>query len=134
MKGKQIDFIDIKRAYFHSKARMHVFVDLPNEDNEEGMCGELMKAMYGTRDAAQNWEFEYREFLEGIKFERGVAHPCVFYHRNYDLHAVVHGDDFTVLGNEENLNWFRNNIQEQLKSNSEGGWARAPAMISQLGS
>ena len=32
-----------------------VFVELPEEDSEPGMCGKLRKSMYGTRDAAQNW-------------------------------------------------------------------------------
>ena len=32
------------------------------EDSEEGVCGLLNKAVYGTRDAAQNWEFAYVEF------------------------------------------------------------------------
>ena len=56
MKGMKLDFIDIRRACFHSNACRQVFVQLPQEDYEEGMCGELVKAMYGTRDAAQNWE------------------------------------------------------------------------------
>ena len=62
-KGFQIDFIDIKRAYFHAKARREVYVTLPDEDAAEGKCGRLIKAMYGTGDAAQNWECEYVEAL-----------------------------------------------------------------------
>ena len=50
----KIDFIDVRRAYFHAKARREVYVSLPPEDWEEGKCGRLQKAMYGTRDAAQN--------------------------------------------------------------------------------
>ena len=51
-KGYKLEFIDVKRAYFHAKARRRVYVRLPEEDNEEGNCGKLIKAMYGTRDAA----------------------------------------------------------------------------------
>ena len=54
--GMKLDFIDIRRAYFHSKARRQAFAHLPQEDYEEGVRGELTKAMYGTRDAAQKWE------------------------------------------------------------------------------
>ena len=71
------------------------------------MCGKLLKAMYGTRDAAQNWECAYTEFLEGIGFVRGIATPCVFHNRERDVYLVVHGDDFIVLASEEQLNWFR---------------------------
>ena len=54
--GMKLDFIDVRRAYFYAPSRRSVYVDLPDEDNEEGMCGKLCKSMYGTRDAAQNWE------------------------------------------------------------------------------
>ena len=79
-RGMKLDFIDIRRAYFHAKARRDVFIKLPEEDAEEGMCGKLLKALYGTRDAAQNWEFEYIEFLRSQGFEKGKATPCMFYH------------------------------------------------------
>ena len=55
-----LDFIDVSRAYFHARSRRRMYVDLPKEDEEEGMCGMLEKSMYGTRDAAQNLEMEYR--------------------------------------------------------------------------
>ena len=51
-KGMKLDFIDVRRAYFHASARRDVFVALPPEDGEEGMRGRLLKSMYGTRDAA----------------------------------------------------------------------------------
>ena len=37
--GMKIDFIDIKRAYFHSPARRTVYVKLPNGDDTPGTCG-----------------------------------------------------------------------------------------------
>ena len=76
----KLAFIDVRRAYFHAESRRDVFIDLPAEDYEEGMCGKLNKAMYGTRDAAQNWEHWYIEFIESIGFERGRSSPCIFYH------------------------------------------------------
>ena len=41
-------------------------MELPEGDCEEGMRGKLYKSMYGTRDAAQNWEAAYTEFMKGI--------------------------------------------------------------------
>ena len=35
--------------------RSSVFVKLPAEDSEPDLCDRLVKALYGTRDAAQNW-------------------------------------------------------------------------------
>jgi hypothetical protein len=68
--GLCLDFVDVVRAYFHARARREVYVDLPAEDYDEGMCGRLCKAMYGTRDAAQNWELEYREMLSMSGFKQ----------------------------------------------------------------
>ena len=52
----KIDFIDVKRAYLHAKCKRDVYIQLPNEDSEAGMCGKLNMSVYGTCDAAQNWE------------------------------------------------------------------------------
>ena len=75
-----MDCIDDRRAYFHAEARRQVFVELCEEDAVKGMCGELVKAMYGTRDAAQNWEATYVKFMNDIGFFSGRATPCVFFH------------------------------------------------------
>jgi hypothetical protein len=110
----KIDFIDVRRAYFHAKSRRPVFVKLPPEDHQEGMCGRLMKAMYGTRDAAQNWELAYSEFVQRIGFISSLVNPCVFYHAHRRLYLVVHGDDFTIAGREIELDWFRARIAEEM--------------------
>jgi hypothetical protein len=93
---------------------------LPEEDYEEGICGMLLKAMYGTRDAAQNWEVAYIEFMESAGFVKGVASPCVFYNSQKNIRTVIHGDDFTMLGNEEDLDWFRNKINERFEVKVRG--------------
>ncbi len=110
-KPYKVLFIDIKRAYFHAKCIRDVYVDLPEQDQQEGMCGKLEKAMYGTRDAAQNWEREYESAFINLGFQQGKSSPCLFYHPDKDLRVVVHGDDFTFLGDDSNLKW----ITEELK-------------------
>ena len=51
----KIEFIDIKRAYLQVDAKREVYVELPQEDWEEGKCAKLIKAMYGTRDLRRIW-------------------------------------------------------------------------------
>ena len=62
--------------------------------------------MYGTRDVAQTWEREYEKFMKRCGFKQGNASPCIFWYEERELRIVVHGDDFTVLGNIQNLDWF----------------------------
>ena len=112
--GPQV-FYDVPRAYFHAAARRKVYVELPGEDYEEGMCGRLVKAMYGTRDAAQNWEYEYSAMMSEAGFAQGKSNPCVFRHKGRRIIAVVHGDDFTVGGYVEDLDWFKGVIQGRME-------------------
>jgi hypothetical protein len=39
-------------------------------------------------------------------FQQGRATQCIFTHEERDLDLVVHGDDFTTLGFDKNLDWF----------------------------
>ncbi len=107
-------FIDIKRAYFHAKCIRDVYVDLPPRDMQEGMCGNLEKAMYDTRDAAQNWERQYESTFIGLGFKQGKSPPCLFYHPGRDLRVVVHGDDFTFtfMGEDSGLKWITQEPQK----------------------
>ena len=63
-KDIKLDFIGVRRAYFHARASREIYIQLLAEDDSPGMCGLLRKAMYGTRDVAQNWEFSFAEELE----------------------------------------------------------------------
>ena len=80
-----------------------MFVELPPEDYQPGdehMCGLLRCSLYGTRDAAQNWEEELASTLGDLGLTRGRACPCVWRGRikGEDIVATVHGDDVTIGG------------------------------------
>ena len=84
------------------------------------MCGELNKSLQGTRDAAQNWEHEYMEAMQELGFKVGRISPCTFWHPNKEIRAVVHGDDFTLLADEDKLDWFRREISKKLEVKFRG--------------
>ena len=111
--GMKIDFIDISRAFFQADAIRKVYVQLPQEDYQEGMCGKFGKSMYGTRDAAQNWSDTYVRLMEKIGFTKGTSCPCAFWHKMKEIRVVVHGDDFTALGWEQQFEWFWQKMLEQ---------------------
>ena len=94
---------EVKKAYFYAPTTRDVYVDLPPERAQPGMCAKLHKSLYGTRDAALNWEQAYSEVLEGMGFVRGRSSPCSFYHEAWKIRTVVHGDDFLSEGPGENL-------------------------------
>ena len=90
---------DVARAYFHAPSREDKFVYLPPEDwqpGDEDQCCRLNVSLYGTRDAAKNWEQAYVNVLTPLGFVRGKASPCIFRHRERALRVIVHGDDFVA--------------------------------------
>ena len=94
---RKLIFIDIKRAYMYAPEMREIYVELPTQDADHGMCGKLNKSMYGTRGAAQSWEGHYSHiYIDVLGFEQGRASPCCFYHKARDLRVVVCGDDFTA--------------------------------------
>ena len=91
---------EISRAYFHAPCKEEKYVELPPE-MWSGRCpvyGPLRVSLYGTRDAAANWEDAYVKVLQEHQFDRGVACPCSFYTRARGIRTVVHGDDFISGG------------------------------------
>ena len=93
--------LDVSRAHFYAKAKRKVFVELPAEDPmsaDPEACGELLYSMYGTRDAASNWEEEYSEYFASLGYKKGVDCPCHFYNKEEDVRVLVHGDDFLAAG------------------------------------
>ena len=67
-------FIDISKAYLHADVlNASFYVELPEEMNMPNMCGRLLRALYGTRQAARAWEEEYAKTLKGVDFQRESA-------------------------------------------------------------
>jgi hypothetical protein len=118
--GMKLDFIDIRKAFFHADARREVYVELSKEDHTDGKCGKLKKSLYGTRDAAQNWMDAYTKAMEDMGFRRGAASPCAFWNARREIRTVVHGDDFTTLGHEEQLDWFKKEMEKRFECKHRG--------------
>ena len=114
-------FLDISKAYLHAEVlRDDIFVDLPKEMRMPGMCGRLRRALYGTREAARCWEKEYSKFLAQLGFQRGRCNPCMFLNARRELRVLVHGDDFTVSGPEEELKKLASEFADKYKTKLRG--------------
>ena len=90
---------DTSRAYCHAPCKEETYVELPE-------YGRLRVSLYGTRDAAANWEDAYPNVLREHQFDRGVACPCSFYSRVRGIRTVVHGDGFISGGPRHQLKWL----------------------------
>ena len=95
---------DVRRAYFYAKATRELYVELPAEDREYAKgdkVGRLRLCLYGTRDAALNWQDTLSEHLLTLGYKRGVGFPSVFVHEQRDLWTLVHGDDYPLASSSK---------------------------------
>ena len=65
---------DVARAYFEAPVKREICIELPEEDwepedGQEYLVGMLNKSLYGTRDAASNFQQEVKISGEGIRFK-----------------------------------------------------------------
>ena len=121
----QVSFVDISRAYFNAPTDPDepTYVALPPEDpdHDKGLCGLLMRHMYGTQKAAEGWQSEYsRALVEDMGFKQGIACPCIFSHADRDIVVTVHGDDFTAVGPCHQLDWYEAALESQYELKKGG--------------
>ena len=88
--------------------------------------------MYGTRDAASNWEDCYIDSANDIGFSSGVASPCVFKHKIRKLWLTVRGDDFTLPGSDEDLDWFESEINNIFEGKVRGRPGPGPGDVKSI--
>ena len=100
---------DVRQAYFCTEATRDIFIELPEEDEAYGkgdLAGKLKLCLYGTRDAALNWQQTLSEHLLENGFKRYIGFPSVFHHPVRDVWTSVHGDEYCCSGNESALLWL----------------------------
>ena len=98
--------IDVSRAYFHAKAQRPVLIRLPVEDRmgaDAGKVGLMKKSMYGTRDAASNWERDWQGHVQKWGFQLGLSSKNLFHQKEDRVSGLTHGDDFVLTGTTEKL-------------------------------
>eukprot|EP00971_Amphidinium_carterae_P039032 767280-Amphidinium_carterae.1 len=67
------------------------------------MCGLLLGSMYGTQDASQIWQKDYAKLLGGQHWKQGDSNGALFYDTVIEAKADVHGDDFLMLADDEDI-------------------------------
>ena len=119
--SKVLMFNGISPAYMHAWIASDMLVDLCDEDKtesgDEQRCGKLTKSMYGTRAAARNWQSKVTRTKKELGFQLGTASPCVFWNRQGDIKALVHGYGFASFSDRSELEWLcRGGLQKQFET------------------
>ena len=69
--------------------------------------GLLRMSLYGTRDAAANFQAEVKRVMERAGFKTSRYNPSTYYNPFWELRSLVHGDDFVTGGEVEELMGFK---------------------------
>ena len=105
---RKLMFIDVRKAHLNPVCEEDVYIEFPEECGyPKDVYGKLNYWLYGFRKAGVSWENHYSGKFEEVGFHRGVTCGVCFYHMERDLSLVVHGDDFTFCGLEEDLIWIK---------------------------
>lgn len=109
---------DVARRFFEAPIHREVCIELPYEALEEGedlteWVGVLRISLYGTRDAATNWQEPVTQQMERIGFKRGVYNPCTYQHPGRQINAMVHGDYFCSVGQRKDIERFRKQLDKR---------------------
>ena len=87
------------------------------------LVAKLVRCAYGCRDAGHIWELCFWSALEPMGFASGAASLCCFVHKVRATSVVVHGDDFTALGTDGDLEHYEKTLAIS-NSKSEVGLAQ----------
>ena len=87
-------------------------------DGDEARVGQLEMSLYGTRDAGLNWSREVAETMRQMGFRRGRAATCNYHHVGRRIDVTVHGDDFFIVGSEEEIRWCIEEIKKRFEIKS----------------
>ena len=115
-KGSKVMLVsDVSRAFFEAAARRKVAVILPEEalepgEKRESVVGVLKQSLYGTRDAAANFQQEVKQMMEKAGFVQLKYNASLHYHPQTGVKAMVHGDDFIAVGAREDIGGVRKQI------------------------
>ena len=89
--------------------------DLEEGESNKNLVGLLEMSLYGTRDAASNFQDEVKAFMTMLGFRVGRYNACTFWHSERNLKTMVHGDDLTSSGREEDLLRLKVEIRKRLE-------------------
>ena len=75
----------------------------------------LLRSLYGTRDAAMNWQAEVTKAMRSWVFQQGKYNPCLYIDKAKGIEVLVHGDDFVSVGTADALRNLHKRMQERFE-------------------
>jgi hypothetical protein len=99
--------IDIKAAYLNGWMEEEIYMDQPPEyDDHDGKVCQLIRGLYGTKQAGNIWNKSLNKTLLKHGFRKSVADQCLYVKgdlsdRESFVLVVVYVDDILVVGHDD---------------------------------
>ena len=65
-----------------------LYITLPDEDATPGMVGQLLRTLYGTRDAAHEWDDFANTKISAVGYQVGMSNPCLYVHGTETIYRL----------------------------------------------
>ncbi|KAG2781707.1 hypothetical protein PC111_g24517 [Phytophthora cactorum] len=123
--GWPLDQLDVVTAFLYGIMKELVFCAVPEGVNLDGDfdCLELVKAIYGLKQASRVWNETFDEFVCSIGFQVSAFDPCL-YIKVVDGHCVlvkVYVDDVLITGSSpELISRTKNDLKTRFEMTDSG--------------
>ncbi|GMF41846.1 unnamed protein product [Phytophthora lilii] len=84
--------VDVDTAFLYGEVKEEIYMDQPDGFEDQANTTKkclLKKALYGTKQAARQWNNKLNLHLEDQGFERSVADPCVYVRVSSTEYSIV---------------------------------------------
>ena len=127
-----MEAIDIEAAFLEADLDEDVFIEWPEglvefgymtKEEQDGMCIQLGKAMYGCVQSPLAFFNELSKQLRKMGLKQCKADPCIWYRMDGDrlvLIVAVYVDDCILAGKKKDIEIFKVNIQGRFKISDLG--------------
>ncbi|KAG2960768.1 Retrovirus-related Pol polyprotein from transposon TNT 1-94 [Phytophthora cactorum] len=123
--GWPLDQLDVVTAFLYGIMKEQVFCIVPEGVELDGNfdCLELVKAIYGLKQASRVWNETFDEFVCSIGFQVSAFDPCL-YIKVVDGHCVlvlVYVDDVLITGSSpELISRTKNDLKTRFEMTDSG--------------
>ena len=89
--------MDVDTAFLNSELQEEIYMQQPDGyDDGTGRVCQLLKSIYGLKQASRAWYDTLRQFLESEKFQRSRVDPCIYFGNGVIIFVYV--DDIIISG------------------------------------
>lgn len=89
---------DVPVAFLNPDLDVDLYMELPEGFQKDNKIILIKKGLYGLKQAAALWYDDVKAFLAAQGMHPTVSDVCLYTNKSKDLFAIIHVDDFQVMG------------------------------------